>query len=162
MGRGRASIILPLDLPEHSGACTLVWNRGFELHVCIEIPQAEHTPGTNLATVDLGEIHLAAATTNTGAALVVSGRGIRSLKRQRNMRHRQLARKHARCQKYSRRWKKRQRAKNTMAGRIERRAGDLRPKNTRPGVECCQEEKSWGHFICEPHCRRADNKRSPH
>jgi Putative transposase DNA-binding domain len=48
-------------------------------------------------------------------------RGIRSLKRQRNMRHRQLARKQARCQKYSRRWKKLQRAKNGMAGRIDQR-----------------------------------------
>jgi putative transposase len=56
MGRGRASIVLPLDLPEHSGACTLVWNRGFELHVCIEVSQAKHATGTNKATVDLGEI----------------------------------------------------------------------------------------------------------
>ena len=56
MGRGRASLVLPLDLPEHSGACTLVWNRGFELHVCIEVPQATHAPGTSRATVDLGEI----------------------------------------------------------------------------------------------------------
>ncbi len=92
MGRGRASLVLHLDLPPESGACTLVWNRGFELHVCIEVPQAEHAPGTNRATVDLGEIHLAAVTTNTGAALVVSGRGIRSLKRQRNMRQRRASR----------------------------------------------------------------------
>jgi putative transposase len=97
MGRGRVSIVLPLDLPEHSGACTLVWNRGFELHVCIEVPQAKQAPGTNRAAVDLGEIHLAAVTTTTGAALVVSGRGIRSLKRQRNMRHRQLAKKPTGC-----------------------------------------------------------------
>src|SRR2546421_9739523 len=101
MGRGRASLVLRLDLPENSGACTLVWNRGFELHVCIEIPQAKQAPGNVRATVDLGEIHLAAVTTNTGAAIVVSGRGIRSLKRQRNMRHRQLSKKQARCRKYS-------------------------------------------------------------
>src|SRR5258708_1147733 len=131
MGRGRASIVLRLDLPEYSGACTLVWNRGFELHVVIEIPQAKHVPGTNRAAVDLGEIHLAAVTTNTGAALVVSGRGIRSLKRQRNMRHRKLAKKQARCQKYSKRWKKLQRAKNKMAGRIERRPRHLRHKAPR-------------------------------
>ncbi len=56
MGRGRASIILHLDLPAASGACTLVWNNGFELHVCVEVPQAAHAPGTNRATVDLGEI----------------------------------------------------------------------------------------------------------
>jgi putative transposase len=56
MGRGRPSLVLPLDLPENSGACTLVWNRGFELHVCIEVPQAQEAPGTVQATVDLGEI----------------------------------------------------------------------------------------------------------
>lgn len=86
MGRGRASLVLPLDLPENSGACTLVWNSGFELHVCVEVPQAENAPGNKRATVDLGELHLAAVSTNTGEALVVSGRGIRSLKRQRNQR----------------------------------------------------------------------------
>src|SRR5260370_26079046 len=58
MGRGRASIVLHLDLPEHSGACMLVWNRGFELHVCIEVPQAKQAPGTNPATVDLAKINL--------------------------------------------------------------------------------------------------------
>jgi putative transposase len=90
MGRGRPSLVLPLDLSEESGACTLVWNNGFELHVCIEVPEAEEVPGENHATVDLGEIHLAAVTTHTGQALVVSGRGIRSLKRQRNIRQESL------------------------------------------------------------------------
>ncbi len=162
MGRGRASIVLHLDLPEHSGACTLVWNRGFELHVCIEVPQAKHAPGTNKATVDLGEVHLAAVTTNTGAALVVSGRGIRSLKRQRNMRHRQLARKQARCQKYSRRWKKLQRAKNKMAGRIERRVRDLRHKATRRVIAFCKEQQVGTLFIGNPHGVRNENKGRHH
>ena len=35
---------------------TLVWNRGFELHVCLEVPQASEAPGSVQATVDLGEI----------------------------------------------------------------------------------------------------------
>ena len=56
MGKGHPSLVLPLALPENAGACTLVWKRGFELHVCIEIPQAEHAPGAMQATVDLGEI----------------------------------------------------------------------------------------------------------
>jgi putative transposase len=93
MGKGRKSLVLPLALPDNAGACTLVWNRGFELHVCVEVPQAEQSPGTNQATVDLGEIHLAAVTTNTGKALIVTGRGIRSLKRQRAKQLGQLARK---------------------------------------------------------------------
>ena len=56
MGRRHTSLVLPLDLPENSGACTLVWHRGFELHVCLDIPEPEQNPGTSRATVDLGEI----------------------------------------------------------------------------------------------------------
>src|SRR5229473_1366243 len=162
MGRGRAAIVLPLDLPENSGACTLVWNRGFELHVCVAVPQAKQAPGNVRATVDLGEIHLAAVTTNTGAAIVISGRGIRSLKRQRNMRHRQLAKKQARCQKYSRRWRKLQRARNKMARRIERRVRDLRHKATRQVIDFCQQEQVGTLFIGNPHGVRQENKGRHH
>src|SRR3989454_7544330 len=100
MGRGRASIVLHLDLPEQSGACSLVWNNGFELHVCIEIPQAEEAPGNVYATVDLGEIHLAAVTTNTGQAMIVTGRAISSLKRQRHQQLGKITMKKTRCKKY--------------------------------------------------------------
>src|ERR1700757_979266 len=101
MGKGRPSLVLPIDLPENSGACSLVWNHGFELHVCVEIPQAQKAPGTAQATVDLGEIHLAAVTTNTGAAMIVTGRGIRSLKHLRSKQLGKIAKKQARCKQYS-------------------------------------------------------------
>jgi putative transposase len=126
MGKGRPSLVLPVQLPEHAGACTLVWNRGFELHTCVEVPQAEASPGAVQATVDLGEIHLAAVTTSTSKALIVTGRGIRSLKRQRAKQTGQLTRKQSRCQERSRRWKKLQRAKNKVCRRAERRVRDLR------------------------------------
>jgi putative transposase len=151
MGRGRASLVLSLDLPQGSGACTLVWNNGFELHVCMEVVQAETTPGEKQATVDLGEIHLAAVTTNSGAALVVSGRGIRSLKRQRNRQHRRLAKKQSRCQKYSRQWRKLQRAKNKMKSRLERRIRDLRHKATRQVVDFCVGQQVGTLYIGNPH-----------
>src|SRR5262249_36008506 len=35
MGKGRTSIVLPLDLPENSGGCSLVWKNSFELQVCV-------------------------------------------------------------------------------------------------------------------------------
>jgi putative transposase len=162
MGRGHTSLVLPLDLPENSGACTLVWHRGFELHVCLHIPESEQSLDTSRATVDLGEIHLAAVTTNRGVALVVSGRGIRSLKRQRNMRHRHLAKKEARCQKYSRRWKKLRRAKNTMARRLERRVRDLRHRATRKVIAFCQEQQVGTLFIGNPHGVRQENKGRHH
>jgi putative transposase len=112
MGKSHPSLVLPLALPENAGACTLVWNRGFELHVCVDVVPAEQAPGTVQATVDLGEIHLAAVTTNTGKALIVTGRGIRSLKLQRSRQLGQLSKKQSTCRKHSRRWKKLQRVKN--------------------------------------------------
>jgi putative transposase len=147
MGRGNPSLVLPVELPENAGACTLVWNRGFELHVCVEVPQAEKIPGTNQATVDLGEIHLAAVTTSTGKAAIVTGRGIRSLKRQRSKQLGQLARKQNCCKKYSRRWKKLQRAKNKVCRRAERRVRDLRHKATRQVIDFCIKNKVGSLFI---------------
>jgi putative transposase len=151
MGKGRPSFVLSLALPDNAGACTLVWNRGFELHICVEVPQAEAAPGTIQATVDLGEIHLAAITTNTGKAMIVTGRGIRSLKRQRSRQLGQLAKKQNRCKKHSRRWKKLQRARNKVCRRAERRIRDLRHKATRQIIDFCVEHKVGTLFIGNPH-----------
>jgi len=151
MGRGRKSLVLPLDLPENSGACTLVWNNGYELHVCVEIEQQETAPGDKHATVDLGEIHLAAATTNTGKAMIVTGRGIRSLKRQRTMQIRTITKKQARCTKYSRRWKKLQHAKNKQCKRAERRIRNQRHQATRKVINFCVKHEVGTLFIGNPH-----------
>jgi putative transposase len=151
MGKGRKSLVLPLDLPENSGSCTLVWNHGFELHVCVEVAQAEQAPGLVHATIDLGEIHLAAVSTNTGKALIVTGRGIRSLKRQRNQQVGKIARKQARCKKYSRQWKKLQRAKNKQCHRSLRRIHDLRHKATRHVIDFCVEHEVGTLYIGNPH-----------
>jgi len=158
MGRGRRSIVLPLALPENSGACTLVWNKGFELHVCVEIVQAEHAPGKNHATVDLGQIHLAAVTTNTGKAMIVTGRGIRTLKRQRTMQNRTITKKQSKCKKYSRRWKKLQHAKNKLSRRAERRIRNQRHQATRKVVNFCIERNVGTLFIGNPHGVRNQNK----
>jgi putative transposase len=162
MGRGRPSIVLQLALPAESGACTLVWNHGFELHVCIEIPRADQAPGENQAAVDLGEIHLAAVTTNMSAALIVTGRGIRSLKHQRNKHLGQLATKQSRCKKYSRRWKKLQRAKNKQCRRAERRVRDQRHKATRQVIDFCVKNQVGSLFIGTPHGVRNQDKGRHH
>lgn len=89
MGRGRKSLVLKVAVPPAAGACKIVWNDGYELHVTVPTRVAETAPGSVRATCDLGEIQQAAVTTNTGKAVVVSGRGIRSIKRRR---HQQLGR----------------------------------------------------------------------
>jgi putative transposase len=162
MGKGRPSLVLSLDLPENSGACTLIWNGGYELHVCLEVPQAEEAPGTAQATVDLGEIHLAAVTTNTGKAMIVTGCGIRSLKHQRSKQLGQLARKQSRCKKYSQRWKKLQQAKNKQCRRAERRIRDLRHKATRKVINFCVEQQVGSLFIGNPHGVRNKNNGRHH
>ncbi len=151
MGKGRKSLVLPLDLEDDSGACTLVWNHGFEVHVCIEVAAADQSPGEQRAAVDLGEIHLAAVTTSASHALIVTGRGIRSLKRQRNKQLGHLAKKQSRCKKYSRRWKKLQRAKNKVCQRSERRIRDMRHQATRQVIDFCVEQQVGTLFIGNPH-----------
>jgi putative transposase len=165
MGKGRKSLVLPIDLPENSGACSIVWNSGFELHVCVEIPQAEQSPGEVQATVDLGEIHLAAVTTNTGKAMIATGRGIRSLKRQRNKQIGQITKKQSNCKRHSRRWKKLQCAKKKLSLRAERRVRDLRHKATRQVIDFCVEQGVGTLFIGNPtgvrtrDCGRHHNQR---
>ncbi len=125
--------------------------RFYPVHWPAQAVCAEEAPGTVQATVDLGEIHLAAVSTNTGQALIVTGRGIRSLKRQRARQLGKITKKQSRCQKHSRRWKKLQRAKNKVCRRSERRVRNLRHKASRQVINFCVEHKVGSLFIGNPH-----------
>ncbi|MGO8948154.1 MAG: transposase, partial [Ktedonobacterales bacterium] len=140
MGRGRPSLVFHLELPKQVGACKLVWKDGYELHVSVAATPLEAPPGSAQATVDLGEIHQAAVTTNTGAALVVSGRGIRSLKRRHNRALGQIARKRHRCRKGSRRDRRLRAARCKASARKRRQIRDLRHKGTRAVIAFCQQQ----------------------
>jgi putative transposase len=153
MGRGRPSLVFRVDLPEQMGACKLVWNDDYELHMVVSVPRAEGaqaTSGQVQATVDLGEIHQAAVTTTTGAALVISGRGIRSLKRRHDQALGQLAKKRAQCQKGSRRWRKLQWARRKVSARKRRQVRDLRHKGTGKVMAVCQQQGVGRLFIGNP------------
>ncbi|GER86445.1 transposase [Dictyobacter vulcani] len=162
MGRGRDSLVLPVELPEHSRSVTLVWNNGYELHVSVEVPQSEEAPGKIHATIDLGEIHLATVTTNTSEAIIVTGRGIRSLKRGRTKALRTISKKQARCTKHSRRWKKLQRAKNKQSQRAKRRIRDQRHQATRKAITFCVVQKVGTLFIGNPDGVRKKNNGRHH
>jgi putative transposase len=151
MGRGRKALCFRLNLPERIGAVTLVWHGGYELHVLVPAPVATQAPGAAQATIDLGEIHLAAVTTTSGKALLVSGRGIRSLKRRHNKSLGQLQRKQARCTKGSRRWRRLQRAKARLRARSDRQVRDRRHKASRQVVRFLQQEGVQTVSIGDPH-----------
>ncbi len=165
MGRGRPSLVFPIDLPEQSGACKLVWKDGYELHVAVAAKGTDDRPGPAQATVDLGEIHQAAVTTTIGAALVVSGRGIRTLKRRHNRALGQIAKKRHRCQNGSRRDRRLQAARRKASARKRRQIRDLRHKGTRAVIAFCQRQGVGSLFIGDPNgvrkhrCGRHHNQR---
>ena len=150
MGRGRPSLVLHIDLPPDAGACKIVWRDGYELHVSMNELLSDEAPRDERAAIDLGEIHQAAVTTSTGAALVISGRGIRSLKRRRNRAFGQIARKRARCQKGSKRWRKLYRARRTVSARIRRQVRDLRHKGARLVANFSAEQHVGKVYIGNP------------
>ncbi|WP_143958260.1 RNA-guided endonuclease InsQ/TnpB family protein [Methylacidiphilum kamchatkense] len=170
MGRGRHSLVLPrpawLESPR---ACKIVWNGVHdELHV--SIPETGGPPDTTApaekhATVDLGQIHQAAVVTNTGEALVVSGRGIRSLKRLHSKQLGEIQKKRANCQKGSRRWRKLGRTRAKLTLRHKRRVRDLRHKGTRAVVDFCEDRGIEALFVGNPdgvrrkHAGRHHNQR---
>lgn len=168
MGRGRKSLVLarPDGFPDESGASKIVWNgRGYELHVATKAVVADKAPGENRATVDLGQIHLAAVTTDTGKGLIVSGRGIRSQKRELAKQLGQIARKRSRCETGSRRWRKLQGARGKVSLAAERKIRDMRHKATRQVVDFCAAEKVGTVFVGDPKgvrqhkCGRQHNQR---
>lgn len=152
MGRGRKSIVLdrPEWLTEKAG-CKIVWNRmGYELHVSMPAKAKEPVAGDVHATINLGQIHQCAVTTNTGEGLIVSGRGIRAEKQRASKMHGSIAVKQARCKKGSKRYRRLQQARNKYAGRSERRVRDLRHKGTRQAVDFRQANGVSQVFIGNP------------
>jgi putative transposase len=168
MGRGRTPCSFHLsDLPDHVGAVSLVWRGGYELHVAVpaRLPLSSAFDGSDQpvqATVDLGEIHQVAVTTSTGRGIIVTGRGIRTIKRQYNKTHGQLARLQSHCKKGSKRWRRLQYTKERERGRKERRVRDLRHKGTRQAVEFCRAAGVQILYVGDPHGVRSESKGHHH
>jgi putative transposase len=93
---------------------------------------------------------------------VVSGRGMRSLKRCHNKALGQLDKKRKRCQKGSRRWRKLQSARRNVSARKRRQVRDLRHKGTRKVITFCQQQGVSILFIGNPHGVRNKNNGRHH
>lgn len=141
MGRGRRSLVLRVKLGFEPQGAKLVWKDGYQLHVVRRGPETTPAaPGTAKACVDLGEIHQAAVVTDTGKALVISGRALRSQKRLLSKQLGQLARARGRCKKCSRRSRKLARARRKRSALSARRVRDLRHKGTRAVIDFCRDQ----------------------
>ncbi len=163
MGRGRKSLVLPRpkNFPDGKVACKLVYDRadGYELHATTDVEEATDPLGKNRATIDLGQIHQAAVTTDSGTneALIISGRGIRSEKRGRERVHGKLRRKMSRCKKGSKRHRKLRHAMNKHSARSKRRIRDLRHKGTKAVVDFLVMQEVGTVYVGNPHGVRKKN-----
>ena len=79
----------------------------------------------HIAAVDMGEIHSISCVTQNGQGLIITSRELRSIKRLRNKKHRELQRKLARLQKGSRRYRKLKRAMRDVSSKTERQQHDI-------------------------------------
>ncbi|MBM3236211.1 IS200/IS605 family element transposase accessory protein TnpB [Candidatus Poribacteria bacterium] len=140
-GKGRQGIIfkLPKYLANCQPGCVeLIWRNGYWLSITLDIEGKQQILGFNTAAVDMGEIH-AITITDGKEALVISGRFLRSVKRNRSKRLAQLSRMQSRCQKYSRKWQRLQAVKEKVQAECERRTRDLSHKITRLALDWCIE-----------------------
>ena len=155
MGRRRKSLVFTVDLDFEPGSVKLVFKDGYELHVVRPVDVVSQAPGANRACVDLGEIHQAAVVTDTGKALVVSGRGIRSHKRLLNKQLGEIAALRSRCKTGSKRKRRLAGVRMRQSSRARRRIRDARHKGTRRVIEFCRAEGVGQVYVGDPRGVRA-------
>ena len=121
----------------------LTW-RADHCELCLTIDMGEtappHRAGSELAGVDLGEVHVAAVTTTNRHALVVSGRMLRACKRGRNKRHAALQKQLSRCQPGSRRAQRLRKRKAQVSAKLYRQQRDILRQAARKVVDFCHAE----------------------
>ncbi len=120
----------------------LIYDRGLQLAIAYDDGQCTK-PNNNqgIAAIDLGEIHTIASVCDNGQGVIITGRKIRSLKRLRNKKLKELQKKLAKCQKGSRHWKKYRQALNYILGKSDAQLTDALHKTTRKFVDWCLENK---------------------
>ena len=140
-GKSRQGIIfkLPAYLTScHPRTVELIWRNGYWLSITLDFDGKQQVLGFSTAAIDMGEIHAITITDGKESA-VISGRELRSVKRNRNRRVGHLSRKQSRCKKGSRRWKQLQAVKSKVMASCHRRTRDLNHKITRLAVDWCVE-----------------------
>ncbi|HEX6270709.1 MAG TPA: transposase [Anaerolineales bacterium] len=119
----------------------LTW-RADHYELCLTIDTGVVNPppkeSGQMAGVDLGEVNIAGVATETGEALVVSGRALRSVKQLRNKRHAALDSLISRCKPGSKRHRRLLKSKSRASAKMYRQQRDILHKASRQVVEFCQ------------------------
>jgi len=145
-GRKIPSLILPLPAEYQDGdirKVELIW-RADHYELCITIDTGILIPSLlengKAVGVDLGEINIAAAVTEEGEGVVISGRYLRSINRLRNKRLAAYQSLIDRCKDGSKRQRKHLRNKRKASSKYERQQRDILHKSSRQLINFCQEQ----------------------
>ena len=116
----------------------LIFDRGLWLAITYDDGKSpKETVNQGISAIDLGEIHTIASVCDNGQGVIITGRKLRSLKRLRNKKQKELQTKMARCQKGSRQWKKYRRVLNYILSKSDAGLTDALHKTTRNFVNWC-------------------------
>lgn len=150
--RQKPIVLYTADLPQGQiKEIELCYDQRLYLSVSFEdgLPKETYTSGQAVG-VDLGEIHTLAAFCETGEALIVTGRKMRSTHRFRNKKLAEISRLQSKCKKNSRQWKKYQKAKRYILSKSEKQLRDALHKTTKQFVDWCVEQSISDVHIGNP------------
>ena len=130
----------------------LCYNNGLRLHITYnDGVEVEPNPNaTEIAGIDLGEIHAIAACATNGKSVIITGRKIRSIHRLRNKQLKSIAKAQAKCRKGSRRWKKLQRKKRYVLARSKHQVEYKTHEITKNFVDWCVENNVRQVYCGDP------------
>ena len=122
----------------------LVWDADvYYLHITVDtgIVPPPFIRQVKTAGIDLGEIHIASCTVDTGETLIVSGRLLRSVKQLRNKKHAAYKQRMSPCKNGSKKHRRLKQAERKSSAKFTRQQRDLLHKASRQIVDFCQEHK---------------------
>lgn len=125
-------------LPEEIKEIELIWDRKLMLAISYDDGlEKKPASGINIAAIDPGEIHSISSVCENNQGIIITGRKLRSIKRLRNKKLKELQKKMSRCKKYSRQWKRYRKAMNYILSKSEAQLKDSLHKTTRHFVNWC-------------------------
>ena len=95
----------------------------------------------NTSSIDLGEIHSVTSIDNNGNAIIITGRKMRSIKRLRDKEQAKLRSKMSKCKKYSKQYKKYNRALYHLKYKSEKQVLDCIHKISKLYLDYCLDKQ---------------------
>ena len=141
----------------------LCYNRGLYLSVTYDDLEMPLKPnGEQSAAIDLGEIHSISSFAESGDSIIITGRKLRAIHRLRNKKLSEIQRKQSKCKKYSKQWKKYQRAKIYILSKSSKQLQDALHKTTSSFVTWCIEQNISDIYIGNPEGVQRKTKKKKH